>query len=179
MTRGLTELLPFKTILHPTDLSEHADNAYQLARLIARECGARLIVLHVVGMHVDLPQSIHTEMGLAFDCSGDYQRYDEALRDYLHERFEANPDVRVETRLIYGAAAAAILRIAEDAGCDLIVMGTHGRGGLGQLLMGSVAVSVLRKARCTFPTKNSPAVARITEPNTNNVEPSAACADTA
>jgi hypothetical protein len=109
MTRGLTELLPFKTILHPTDLSEHADKAYQLAGLINRECGARLIVLHVVGIHVDLPQCILTEMSLASDCPGDYQRHDEALRDQLHERFESNPDVRVEARLIDGAAAAAIL----------------------------------------------------------------------
>jgi quercetin dioxygenase-like cupin family protein len=47
-----------------------------------------------------------------------------------------------------GDASVAILRLAQAAGCDLIVMGTHGRTGLGRLLAGSVAEEVLRKAAC-------------------------------
>jgi quercetin dioxygenase-like cupin family protein len=62
-----------------------------------------------------------------------------------------------------GNAAEEILRLAERAGCDLIVMGTHGRTGLKRLLAGSVAEEVLRKAPCpvlavrTPPAETAPA----------------------
>src|SRR5437764_1062597 len=139
-------MLPFHTILHPTDFSGHAEDAYRLACALARECGARLIVLHVAGMHLDVPSPVHTDIGIAFDCSGDYQSYHAALEGRLHERFGTNPEIRVETRLIYGAPAAEIVRMAEEVGCDLVVMGTHGRTGLGRLLVGSVAGSVVSEA---------------------------------
>src|SRR4051812_494059 len=123
-------MLPIHTILHPTDFSELADDAYRVALMIARECGARLFVLHVAGLHIDLPQPVRTELGIAFDCSGDSQSHHAALKAQLHERFETNPEIRVETRLIYGDTVEEILRMAEEVRCDLIVMGTHGRSGL-------------------------------------------------
>ena len=62
------------------------------------------------------------------------------------------PDLKypVETLLRRGYAAEGIIETAEEVGCDLIVMGTHGRTGLTRLLMGSVAENVLPKAtaRC-------------------------------
>jgi len=51
---------------------------------------------------------------------------------------------RVETSVWYGPAAAAIVEAARLRKADLIVMTTHGRSGLGRLIMGSVAESVLR-----------------------------------
>ena len=84
-------------------------------------------------------------MGIPFVLPGDDQAYHAALKGQLREKFEADPDIRVETRLEDGDAAEEILRVAEEAGCDLIVMGTHGRSGLGRLLMGSVAEAVLRR----------------------------------
>jgi len=54
----------------------------------------------------------------------------------------------VETRLTRGSEAEEILRLAHDARADLIVMGTHGRTGLGGLLLGNTAKSVLTKADC-------------------------------
>jgi nucleotide-binding universal stress UspA family protein len=149
-------MLPIQTILHPTDFSTHADYAFRLATVIARDCGARLILLHVAGAHVNLPQPIHTEIGLAFDCSGDDRSRHEALEAKLHERFDSNPGVRVEPRLLYGPAAIEILHTAEDERCDMIIMGTQGRSGLGRLLMGSVAEEVLRKATCPVIVVRSP-----------------------
>jgi nucleotide-binding universal stress UspA family protein len=149
-------MLPFRTILHATDFSENADYAYEFATLIARECSARLIVLYVAGAHIDLPQPIHTDVGLAFDTSMDYKKHDADLKQRLRERFESNPDVRVETQLIYAKPADGILAVADEVRCDLIVMGTHGRGGLLRLLMGSVAESVMRNACCPVLTIHSP-----------------------
>jgi quercetin dioxygenase-like cupin family protein len=54
----------------------------------------------------------------------------------------------MEHRVAEGDAADEILRLAASVQCDLIVMGTHGRTGLGRLLTGSVAEEVLRKAGC-------------------------------
>jgi len=51
---------------------------------------------------------------------------------------------RIETHVWYGPAAAAIVEAASAQKADLIVMGTHGRSGLGRLVLGSVAESVLR-----------------------------------
>jgi nucleotide-binding universal stress UspA family protein len=74
--------------------------------------------------------------------------YRQAL-DEMRGRHDG-PDLKlpVESVVREGDAAAEILRAAEELRCDLIVMGTHGRTGLGRLLMGSVAEAVLRRAPC-------------------------------
>jgi nucleotide-binding universal stress UspA family protein len=62
----------------------------------------------------------------------------------------------VERRMVQGVPAEQILRLAQETECDLIVMGTHGRTGLGRLLTGSVAEQVLRKALCPVLTVKAP-----------------------
>jgi nucleotide-binding universal stress UspA family protein len=56
-----------------------------------------------------------------------------------------------------GDAVDEILRVARDADADLIVLGTHGRTGLGRLLMGSVAEQVVRRAPCPVLVVKAPA----------------------
>ena len=60
------------------------------------------------------------------------------------------PDLKlpVETQLWQGNTAEEILQAAKEIGCDLIVMGSHGRSVMGRLLLGSVAEAVMRKADC-------------------------------
>ena len=53
----------------------------------------------------------------------------------------------VTTRVVEGFAGDAILEAADDEGADLIVMATHGRGGLGRAILGSVADHVVRNAK--------------------------------
>jgi nucleotide-binding universal stress UspA family protein len=62
----------------------------------------------------------------------------------------------VEHWIFQGDPATEILAAAEKIKCDLIVMGTHGRTGLGRLLMGSVAEQVVRKAPCPVLTVKTP-----------------------
>jgi nucleotide-binding universal stress UspA family protein len=57
-----------------------------------------------------------------------------------------NKGVRVESRVRRGNAIDQIVAAAREAGADLIAMSTHGRGGLGRLMFGSVAQAVLRQA---------------------------------
>jgi nucleotide-binding universal stress UspA family protein len=65
-------------------------------------------------------------------------------------------NVRVEHRLEEGHAATVILQAADDVQAGLIIMGTHGRTGLGRLLLGSVAEHVLREAHCPVLTVKIP-----------------------
>jgi quercetin dioxygenase-like cupin family protein len=60
----------------------------------------------------------------------------------------SDPQILVEHRLAEGDPADEILRLSAAQRCDLIVMGTHGKTGLGRLLTGSVAEGVLRKSVC-------------------------------
>jgi nucleotide-binding universal stress UspA family protein len=80
---------------------------------------------------------------------GGDSRADHDYLEAIRERMEG-PDLKcpVEARLERGDPAAEILRTADEFGAELIVMGTHGRSGIGRLLMGSVAEAVLRDAPC-------------------------------
>jgi nucleotide-binding universal stress UspA family protein len=74
-------------------------------------------------------------------------------------RFQLSaPEVRVESRVEEGEPATGIVSAARAMESDLIVMGTHGRTGLGRLLMGSVAENVLRTAPCPVVTVKTPDV---------------------
>ena len=68
------------------------------------------------------------------------------------------PDLKypVETRLIPGEAVDGVLRTAAEIRANLIVMGTHGRTGLGRLLLGNVAESVLPESDCPVMVVKSP-----------------------
>ncbi len=142
-------MLPIRTILHPTDFSDNAANAYHLAAALARDYGARLIVIHVAPIPV---------VGLTLGVVPPPPRADEALlHKSLHE-YSGREWVDVSEEIVVeGDPATEILGVAEEENCDLIVMGTHGLTGLERLLMGSVAEQVLRRAPCPVLTVRTPA----------------------
>ncbi len=129
-----------RVLLHPTDFSDGCEAALRVARSLARDLGARLIVLHI------LPFDLYLEGRMATGL--DPQGYHDSL-DMIRQRLDG-PDLKqpVETRLCRGYEAEEILRMAQELEADLIVMGTHGWSGLGRLLMGSTAESVLSRADC-------------------------------
>jgi nucleotide-binding universal stress UspA family protein len=140
-------MLPVHTILFPTDLSERADQAFPLACSLARDCGARVVVLYV------MPPPLGPELIEARHRPDEYRR---GPRQALHRVQAPGDNVRVEHRLEEGNAAEVILEVARDLGAGLVVMGTHGRTGPGHLLFGSVAEAVLRKAPCPVLTVKAP-----------------------
>lgn len=142
-------MLSIRKILHPTDFSEHADYAFQLACALARAQDARLLLLHV-----GRPPVIAPVGGV---IPPEPERYQEELAESLHQLQAKAADVAVECRLGLAAdPSAEILRVAQENDCDLIVMGTHGRTGLARLLMGSVAEQVVRRASCPVMTVKTP-----------------------
>jgi len=139
-------MLPIKTILHPTDFSELSDAAFQLACSLARDHKGRIVVLHVVP-----PPQSHGEVIARQQGEGYHADLWRMLEDIRPE----DAAVPVERRLEDGDPAETILRVAGEEGADLIVLGTHGRGALGKLLMGSVAEKVVRGAPCPVLTTNA------------------------
>jgi nucleotide-binding universal stress UspA family protein len=143
-------VLGVHTILAPVDFSECSQSAFQMARALARDYRAHLIVLHV-----PMPPPFVTpgELEKALQRPDGYRG---ALEDNLRRLYTQDPPAVVEYRVQDGNPAAEILGVAEEARCDLIVMGTHGRGGLGRMLLGSVAGAVMRKAPCPVLTVKGP-----------------------
>jgi nucleotide-binding universal stress UspA family protein len=141
-------MTPVRTILHPTDFSPNSRPAFELACSLARDYGARLVLLHVLS-----PLTIASESGTVTVEPPDTGR---AAGEELEALRADLPGLRVDRFLRDGAAADEIVRLAGEVGCDLVVMGTHGRTGLRRLLMGSVAEEVARKAPCPVLTLKLP-----------------------
>lgn len=132
-------MLPLRTILHPTDFSAPSRQAFQLAWSLARDHGAKLIVLHVAP-----PLVVYGEFGAITRTEMELDH----LRKELGEIRGPDASVPLEHCLEEGEASSHILHIAKEKACDLIVMGTHGRTGLSRWLLGSVAEHVMRRAPC-------------------------------
>lgn len=147
-------MIALKNILVPTDFSETAEIAVRYATALAEAFGASLHVLHVatdparylpVEAFAALPD---LRVQLEADC---LKRLDGVL---------ANADTRkvpVQRLLRLGEPFVEIINYARGNAIDLIVMGTHGRGPVKHLLLGSVAEKVVRKAPCPVLTVRSPA----------------------
>ena len=150
-------MLAIKNILVPIDFSERSYNAFEMASALARDHRAGLTLLHVREM-VAAPFG---EMGMAAPV--DLPNREELL-DRLAKLEPADESINVEYLVVEGGPAEEIIRAAVDHGCDLIVMATHGRTGLGRLLMGSVAEEVMRKAPCPVMTLKAAVPSLVPEP---------------
>ena len=135
----------FMKILTPTDFSRPSTDALEIALEIAAP-GAWVLLCHVVD---DLPLT-YGYVGIATPTPELRSRMTREAEKELagFGPKEARADVTVERRVIHGTPFLEIVRLAREEGVDLIVMGTHGRTGLKQMLIGSVAEKVVRKAPC-------------------------------
>ena len=142
---------PIQVILHPTDFSEASEAPLRVARLLARDHGSRLVLLYVMPTQV----VVDGMMAVGIDPQAELDSL-----EMIRSRIDG-PDLKqpVEVRLENGSAAFQILQVAKDIGADLIVMGTHGRSGVGRLFMGSEAETVLRRAECPVLAVKGPAPA--------------------
>jgi len=132
--------MPSSTIVFPTDFSSASAAALPHAATLAKQSGARLLVVHV--QEPPLPQG-GGELSFALP-EPDTAR----VAAMLEEVRPLDRSVPVAHRLAMGDPAAEVCRIATEEGATLIVLGTHGRSGVLRLLMGSVAESILRRAPC-------------------------------
>jgi nucleotide-binding universal stress UspA family protein len=131
----------FRKILAAVDGSKESSAALCQAVELAQQYHAPLCVLHAFPHVSDLlgtPQYDHLLAARAMTG--------EAVLDAA--RRQINEAVPVETQLIEGPPAPAILRVAHEDDCDLIVLGSRGHGQISGLLLGSVSSIVAQRAHC-------------------------------
>lgn len=151
-------MLNIRTILYATDFSSRSANALEVACSLARERGARLILLHVVPATPPVTGAGDAgvlERAERIQC--DIQSYRDEMAHKLARVPIPLPEGRVERRVVDGEVGAVIRRMAYETPCDLIVMGTHGHTGELCRLMGSVAEEVTGRASCPVLTVRDPA----------------------
>lgn len=142
-----------KNIIVPFDFSDSSEVALQFATSLARDGGA---TLHIV--HVKKPLMFY----VLEPKYGDVARAPnlDELKTVL-QRIVPNDRNVPHKHWLYTSddVPKRILKLANELPADLIVMGTHGRTGLDRLIMGSVAESVVRHARCPVITVKHPKIA--------------------
>jgi|KBSMisStandDraft_5_1062788.scaffolds.fasta_scaffold133277_4 nucleotide-binding universal stress UspA family protein len=143
-------------ILVPTDFSAPADAALDYARDLARQFGASIHLVHVF----DDPLTSGAFVGdgavvMPFELREAAEAY---AREQLDSRHVAHAGTLPgsATALLHGPPAKRLVEQAKEDKADLIVMATHGRTGLGHLLIGSVAERVVRMASCPVLTTRQP-----------------------
>ena len=124
-------------ILVPLDGSPLAETALRPAVDLASSSGASVLLLRAAEAH-GLPGSDPTEAQVKVVHEA------EEYLDSVKRRFRGAVTAGITTSVWYGAPAEAIAEAARCNQVDMIVMTTHGRSGLGRMLLGSVAESVLR-----------------------------------
>jgi nucleotide-binding universal stress UspA family protein len=132
----------YDRILVPTDGSPKGNRAVEHALALAAIHDAEVHALYVV----DTASYAGTGMEATWTGIDDLLREDADEAVAKVEALAEGTDVAVETSVVEGSPGREIVRYATDAGCDLIVMGTHGRGGIDRLLLGSVAERVVRRS---------------------------------
>jgi nucleotide-binding universal stress UspA family protein len=148
-------MIALKTVLVPVDFSETSDVALRYGKEMARAFGAALHVLHVVQEPYSQPWAVEA---YGFSLAALQEDW---IRDAKRRLDEIIPDadrktLRAETATVLGHPVTEVLRYAADRKVDLIVMGTHGRGPLGHMIMGSVAERVVRRSPCPVLTVHHP-----------------------
>jgi len=138
----------FETVLVPLDGSELSESALDHATEFGELFGSAYHLTRIVSYPIDiaspyLPHTVQMNQSILEDAKA-------GSADYLEEHAERlrRRGLRVTTSVIVDAQAGqGILSEAEAVGCDLIAMATHGRSGVGRLVLGSAADKVLRGTR--------------------------------
>ena len=140
-----TTRTPVERILFPTDFSPFSAHALRHAMALARRFKARLKAVHVIP-HV-FPSGDSDYFAAPWLMTPETrQRVEEEMRRFLTPVREARIDH--ETEVCEGDPWREIVSLAEEMPADLVVTGTHGRGGLEHLFLGSVAEKLIRRLPC-------------------------------
>jgi nucleotide-binding universal stress UspA family protein len=145
----------FYRIVVPTDFSECAEEAWALAKRIAAPPGTELVLAHVLTQVPRFGEGLFIAESASKIEAAAREWAEHALGDWVAKaRAEG---ISARTALRTGVPHEEILALAADERADLVVMGTHGRGGLNRLFLGSVADRVVRLAPCPVLTVRHPA----------------------
>lgn len=136
----------FDKILFPTDFSDVAAKALQYVKQLREAGGREVIVLHVIDQS-------NLELLSSYSTIQDYVTIEKEIERRSQEEigFIAN-DLKqlgfsVKERVEKGVPLRVVLQVAEEENPSVIVVGSHGKSNLEEMLLGSVSEKVVRKAR--------------------------------
>ena len=142
-------------VLHPTDFSQCALQAESRAVELLEPLRGELVLLHVLveaPLYSEAPFSMSKAhvIPLGERVQNVYNAHRAWAEHSLVTRARELRDRGIKTswRLQVGVPYEEIVKVADEERVDMIALGTHGRGGLNRLLMGSVADRVIRLASC-------------------------------
>jgi nucleotide-binding universal stress UspA family protein len=142
----------FDRILVPTDFSEPAGRAVDLAVDLARQRGSTITLMHVYELPVyPFGDGAPSDVDFVSPVRDAARKELDGVAAAVERR-----GVDVRTELLCGVAWDEILRVAELMHPDLLVMGTHGRTGLARLVLGSVTEKVVRMSTAPVLTVRGP-----------------------
>ena len=148
-------MIALKHVLVPTDFSNTSDVALRYGRAFAEAFGATLHIVHIIEEPYGQPWAVET-YGFSLAALQDewIKEAETRMKTVLAE--EQRAGTKAVTGTVLGHPVMEILRYAKENAIDLVVMGTHGRGPLSHVVMGSVAERVVRKATCPVLTVRAP-----------------------
>jgi len=135
--------IPFKNILLATDFSPASDNALAYAVGIARIHDGKLLLAHAIAPEARGPIPLDP---LPRSLDLDLQEAEGHMRQLARKKLLEH--IAHEDVIERGPTSEVILDLIARNNVDLLVLGTHGRGGLKKLLLGSVAEELFRLATC-------------------------------
>ena len=136
----------FQKILVPLDFSEYTDEILNVAVQIAQKFGSTIHFLHVIpNMDYFTPYESFMSAGNLVNIQREIEREVGKDMEAVAKKIQ---DIPVTKAIHTGVAVLEIVDYVRTERIDLVVMGTHGRGGLEHILIGSVAEKVIRKSPC-------------------------------
>ena len=134
-----------KKILCAVDLEDTIAPSVEYAKMMASMTGASILVAYVIPAHTpyeDVYLSVNNQPN---EVNNPNETIQKSMNALLAEQFAGMDATGV---ILVGRPSEELVKLAEEKGANLIVMGTHGRAGFDRLLFGSVAHEVVRAAPC-------------------------------
>ncbi len=147
--------MSFKNILVPIDFSSRSYAALEAAADIANQFDSKITLLHII----DVPETQRPEYQLALDTFGNHENSDKddipailftmkETKRLLREAREKYPKITFVEKVVFDRVHRQIYTVVEESKVDLIVMGSSGASGLGEVFIGSNTQKVVRNSNC-------------------------------
>jgi len=140
-TEQVTQAISLKNILLATDFSQASERALVYAVGIARRHDSKVYAVHVIPP--ERPAALYPEPSVPSPTRAETER---EMNSFVH--WEPLEQIPHEVLLEEGSIWSVLYRIIRDKDIDLLVLGTHGRGGIKKIVLGSVAEELFRLASC-------------------------------
>ena len=144
--------MEMKKILCAVDLEDTITPSVEYAKMMASMAGASILVAYVIPSHTPY-EDVYLSANKPNEVNNPNETIQKSMNALLTGQFAGMGATGV---ILVGRPSEELVKLAEEKGIDLIIMGTHGRAGFDRLLFGSVAHEVVRAAPCPVMTIRPP-----------------------